>query len=230
MMNASLNIRSKTSSYVFFDVDDTLISVKSMLSFQDYWYEIFADDPGKGAYYADLQRHRSNNLPWEESHRLYYQYFSGRRVADVEAYGSAWFHHMEKNNPNLFHSNPLAELKQHQRQGRGVVFVSGSFPSLLNPIARLLGVSHILSTSMEVVDGLFTGKIFEPQTIGIGKAEAIHNFLASSGALAEDCYAYADDISDLPMLQAVGVSTVIRGGRELEQYADKNGWRVMSPN
>ena len=35
-----------TQEYVFFDVDDTLISIKSMLSFQIFWYQRTGDDEG----------------------------------------------------------------------------------------------------------------------------------------------------------------------------------------
>jgi phosphoserine phosphatase len=87
----------------------------------------------------------------------------------------------------------------------------------------------MLATRMEVSDGVYTGEILAPQTIGLGKAEAIREFLRGTGARAEDCYAYGDDISDLPMLQEVGYPRVISGGRGLESCARKRGWPVMAP-
>ena len=96
-------------------------------------------------------------------------------------------------------------------------------------VARVTKVRHILSTSMEVENECYTGRILTPQTIGAGKAEAIRIFLASVNGMAEHCYAYGDDISDLPMLQSVGKPTVVRGGRGLEQRAQELGWRIISP-
>ena len=110
-----------------------------------------------------------------------------------------------------------------------MVFVSGSFPAILKPVARVTKVRHILSTLMEVENECYTGRILTPQTIGAGKAEAIRIFLASVNGVAEHCYAYGDDISDLPMLQSVGKPTVVRGGRGLEQRAQELGWRIISP-
>lgn len=228
-MNAALKNKPDSVGYAFFDVDDTLISVKSMLSFQDFWYERFSEHQAKERYYMDLHQHMHENASWEVLNRLYYQHFAGRRVVDVEQCGEAWFTHMEENHPDLFHAVPLAELKRHQDEGREVIFVSGSFPAILKPVARVTSVKHILSTSMEVENECYTGRILTPQTIGAGKAEAIRIFLASVNGVAEHCYAYGDDISDLPMLQSVGKPTVVRGGRGLEQRAQELGWRIISP-
>jgi phosphoserine phosphatase len=63
-----------------------------------------------------------------------------------------------------------------------------------------------------------------------GKAQAMRDFLSRQGVSADSCHAYGDDISDLPMLQAVAFPTVVRGGRELEARAMELGWRVLSPN
>ncbi|HTF86402.1 MAG TPA: HAD-IB family hydrolase [Cellvibrio sp.] len=228
-MNAALKNKPDGVGYAFFDVDDTLISVKSMLSFQDFWYERFNEHQARELYYNDLRQHMHESASWEVLNRLYYQHFAGRRVADVEQCGEAWFAHMEEKHPDLFHKIPLAELKHHQDEGREVVFVSGSFPAILKPVARVTKVRHILSTLMEVENECYTGRILTPQTIGAGKAEAIRIFLASVNGVAEHCYAYGDDISDLPMLQSVGKPTVVRGGRGLEQRAQELGWRIISP-
>ena len=228
-MSASLKTKPAATTYAFFDVDDTLIAVKSMLSFQDFWYERFSDPVARDKYSADIRQHMHDNASWEVLNRLYYQHFAGRKVSDVERCGEEWFALMEESIPELFHSVPLQELRRHQEEGREVVFVSGSFPELLRPVARVVNVDHILSTSMEVSNGFFTGRIVPPQTIGQGKADAITAFLTAVGGVAEDCYAYGDDISDLPMLQLVGNPTVVRGGRGLEQRAQELGWRIISP-
>lgn len=229
-MNILPKLKPTSSVYAFFDVDDTLLSVKSMLSFQDYWYERFNEPVERDLYYADLRMHIHSDASWEQLNRLYYKHFSGREVSAVEMCGREWFTHMRNKHSNFFHAVPLAELKRHQREGREVVFVSGSFLALLEPIAESVDVRHILATKMEIADGRYTGEISNPQTIGVGKVEAINTFLQAMGGIAADCYAYGDDISDLPMLHSVGKPTVVRGGRELEHRARELGWRVISPD
>ncbi len=213
--------------YAFFDVDDTLISIKSMFSFQDFWYNKYGDQRARDCFMADMQRRHEPHVSWELLNRLYYRHFAGRRVLDVEQCGREWYAFVCSTNPGFYLPRPVQELREHQRQGREVVFVSGSFAALLQPIARHLGVRHLLATTLEIVGGRYTGEILPPQTIGAGKAIAISAFLQQVGGRAESCYGYGDDISDLPMLQLVGKPTVVSGGRGLESYARQHGWRVI---
>jgi HAD superfamily hydrolase (TIGR01490 family) len=229
MMNINNAYRLTEKAYVFFDVDDTLIAVKSMLNFQDFWYEKYQHDAGKDEYYKDLRQQLHPDACWKELNRMYYRHFAGRRVIDVRARGEEWFNMMINKVSNFFHPIPLAELRAHQQQGREIVFVSGSFPALLRPIANYLQVKNILATTMEIEGGLYTGNILEPQTIGEGKADAIRVFLHAMGSSAKNCFAYGDDLSDIPMLRAVGNPTVVRGGRHLEAHAQQLGWRIISP-
>lgn len=92
-----------------------------------------------------------------------------------------------------------------------------------------LGVRHILATRLEVREGRYTGEILPPQTIGAGKAQAVDTFLRARDCSPEWCYAYGDDVSDLPMLEAVGQPTVVSGGRKLKANARTMGWRVITP-
>lgn len=215
--------------YAFFDVDDTLISVKSMLSFQNFWYERTSDEVGRLAYERDLHQHWRSDASWEFLNQLYYCHFAGREPGHVDALGRAWFKHQRRTVYPFYHARPCSELQMHQRRGRKIVLVSGSFPALLRPIAEELGVSHILATRLEVREGRYTGEILPPQTIGAGKAQIIGEFLRKRHCAPEVCYAYGDDISDLPMLEAVGQPTVVSGGRKLEVKARTMGWRVIAP-
>lgn len=220
---------SESCNFAFFDVDDTLIDVKSMLSFQVFWYASRPDDGERERYLRDIEQHLHERASWEELNRRYYHYFAGRKVVEVEQAGQAWFRWQTESRDDFFHSGTLAELRWHQKEGREPVFVSGSFPALLQPVADQLGVRQILATRMEVAGDSYTGEILPPQTIGTGKAEAIRMFLGAVGGNSEDCYAYGDDISDLPMLQAVGHPRVVSGGRGLVECARERGWTVIPP-
>ncbi len=215
--------------YAFFDVDDTLVSIKTVFSFQNYWYKNNPHD----SRYADFEKEmcylKLINASWEWANKRYYSYFSGRSVNKVEHYADQWFEYVSNKNKNLFHKNTVNELYRHQSQGVEAVFVSGSFSELLRPIAKHLCVKHILAIKLEKIGGRYTGNILPPQTIGSGKAEAILGFLKKKNASAGLCYGYADDISDLQMLNAVGFPVVVSGGRGLTEYANKVGWKILQP-
>lgn len=226
-MNMQRNHQQPPTGYAFFDVDDTLISVKSMLSFQDFWYRKYPDSAAEFRYRADLRTQLHPGACWASLNRLYYSHFAGRSEAAVIEAGRQWFEQLHSGKPDFFHGRVVEELVEHSRRGRPGVFVSGSFPALLEPIAEVLNVRLILATRLEVQNGFYTGDILPPQTIGEGKAEAIRQFLAERQASADNCFAYGDDVSDLPMLQAVGHPVVVAGGRGLETQAREFGWRVI---
>lgn len=220
---------STPAAYAFFDVDDTLINVKSMFSFQDHWYASVGDAEGREAFLTEMNGMRAADAPWEDLNRRYYAHFAGRSVAAVAACARAWYATLERETPGLYHDAVVAELRRHQVNGVVPVFVSGSFPALMAPVAERLDVRHILATTMEVVDGRYTGAILPPQTIGAGKAEAVRAFLAARDVSPGVCHAYGDDISDAPMLAFVGHPTAVAGGRGLQAHAESLGWRVISP-
>jgi HAD superfamily hydrolase (TIGR01490 family) len=226
----AVNSPMSAYSYAFFDVDETLIADITMISFQDYWYRATGDESSQAAFEAEMALLRHQGAPRELVHRRYYTHFAGRDTAHVDWYAAAWFKHLERSRPDLYHSAVIGELHRHQAAGREAVFVSGSFPALLTPLAARLGVRHLLATTMEIVDGRYTGHILAPQPIGEGKAEVIARFLAQKRIPAGDCHAYGDHLSDLPMLKAVGHPTVVRGDPALAAYAETAGWRILPPN
>lgn len=216
-------------AYAFFDVDDTLIAVKSMFSFQDYWYGRGREPERRKAFEMDMDRLRNENAPWEELNSCYYSHFQGRDAAEMAKMGAEWFAVTERSRPRLYHTKVVERLRQLQAEGIEPVFVSGSFPALLAPLAERLQVRHLLCCRPEIEDGIYTGRLLPPQTIGQGKAVAILDFLKEKDIDPARCLAFGDDITDRPMLEAVGHPVVVAGGRALEAHAVTVGWPVMQP-
>lgn len=214
-------------AYAFFDVDGTLISLKSMLSFQEYWYATKGSARERALFEADMARLIRMGASREVLNRRYYTHFAGRSVKAVGQAAAEWFTHIERSAANdLYHPAVVRRLKRHAAHGVRPVLVSGSFPQILAPIADRLGVEHVLATVMEVRDGHYTGRILR-QTIGDGKVHAIGGFLDQRAELAADSHAYGDDISDLPMLDVVGHPVAVRGDDRLTDHARRTGWEVL---
>lgn len=225
-----LNHLTSKPKYAFFDVDDTIISNKSMFSFIKLYFEQFPMTELQHQFTEEIDQLIANDVSWEIANKIYYSYFKYFPIASVTATCQQWFHNHTNNNPHFYHKNVLKTLQKHQSEGTECVFVSGSFRELLQPIADDLGVEHILSINLEREGLLFTGNILPPQTIGSGKADAITAFLHHQQADARMCFAYGDDISDVPMLEAVGHPVAVDGGRRLSEYAKTMGWPIMQPN
>lgn len=219
-------------AYAFFDVDGTLLNMKSMFSFHDYWYRRWlpSHSGAVGDEFEDvsaiLRALTESGSPRELVNRRYYEFFAGRSVEAVAACAEAWARSVLAD-PGLFIPEVLDELSNLRARSVEPVFVSGSFLEILQPIAEHLGVRQVLATRLLQAGGKYTGRFEAPQTIGTGKAVAITAFLARGTAQAAECWAFGDDASDLPMLEAVGRPVAIIGDPELGAIAQARSWRRL---
>jgi HAD superfamily hydrolase (TIGR01490 family) len=118
-------------------------------------------------------------------------------------------------------------IADHKLCGRDVVVVSASGEEIVAPIARALGATHAMATRMVVNEGRYTGEVAF-YCYGEGKAQAVRELAAYEGYALQQCYAYSDSITDLPMLNAVGHPTVVNPDRSLRKEAAVRGWPVVT--
>lgn len=220
----------RIAPFVFFDVDETLINIKSMFSFRAfYWTWALGAERGQLAECqaaAEIRQLQADGHDRSSVNRHFYRAFRGESQSAVRAAARAWYVHV-RHRPDFFLPASLKELRDHQERGTGVVLVSGSCVEILEPLADDLQVDHLLVNRLEVADGRFTGELLPPQTIGEGKRTAIGGFLAHMQADGADCHGYGDHLSDLPLLEAVGHPTVVARDEALLAVALTRGWRVL---
>ncbi len=221
-----------SNAYAFFDVDGTLLRLKSMFSFHDFWYQRWTGLSGSARVeeYEDvtaiLRALVESGEPRELINRRYYEYFSGRSVDEVSRCAQAWARTVVSD-PRLFVTEVTDELDALRAKGVEPVFVSGSFIEVLTPIAEHLNVAHVLATRLLHDGKTYTGRFQAPQTIGDGKVLAIAEFLAERSFSPSDCWAFGDDISDVPMLESVGHPVTVIGDSALSSTARSRGWKCL---
>lgn len=118
-------------------------------------------------------------------------------------------------------------IAMHEEEQRDAWIVSASPAGLIQPVADSLGMTGVVATRAEVVDGRYTGQLDGPFVYGAGKVEAIESLAAERGYDLRLCYAYSDSVSDLPMLQSVGHPVAVNPDSELETIAHQRGWPVV---
>jgi HAD superfamily hydrolase (TIGR01490 family) len=206
----------------FFDVDETLIAVKSMPRFLDYYWQAIGRPRQE---FADtVARFRAEAVAGQsrgEANRAYYRLFAGHRVEEVAGHGRAWF--LAEEGPGFWNPVGLQAYRRHQASGHLTVLVSGSFPPCLEPIAEYLNADALLCSRPDSVGGRYTGRLREPM-IGPAKADAVKELTARRRIDARDCYAYGDHISDLPLLEQVGHPVAVGGDPALVRHARLLGW------
>jgi HAD superfamily hydrolase (TIGR01490 family) len=123
-----------------------------------------------------------------------------------------------------------ALLDMHMEAGRDVYIVSASPVEIVRELARALQLTGGLGTESEIVGGVYTGRLAAPFCYGKGKAEVVRNLVADRGYDLAHCYAYADSISDLPILSLVGHPVAVNPDRSLVTVAHRRGWPVVEFN
>ncbi|MEJ8278987.1 HAD family hydrolase [Pseudonocardia spirodelae] len=118
-------------------------------------------------------------------------------------------------------------LEHHRATGAELVLLSASGQEVVEPIARLVGIDRFRATRMRIEDGRYAGDI-EFYCYGEGKAVAAREIADELGVDLTRCAAYSDSITDLPLLSAVGMPSVVNPDRELRAVARERGWPVLA--
>lgn len=210
----------------FFDVDETLINIKSMFDFFDFWCREKNEHAKLQNYMTHFRAEVKKGTPREQLNREYYRQFAGVSYKELEEAGEKWFRF--KLNSGLFIGSAVSALKKHQSENMYIVFISGSMLPVLYPVAKYLGVKDILCAPLKFTSaGKVTGEIGYPQTIGDGKKDALIQFCEQRNINPSDCYAYGDDLSDIPMLASAGHPVCVGKHSALAGHAIKHRWPVI---
>ncbi|MGZ5383959.1 MAG: HAD family hydrolase [Acidimicrobiia bacterium] len=127
----------------------------------------------------------------------------------------------------LVYAEALALIDEHRWAGRKVVIISSSPEEIVKPLARYLGVDHVIATRAKVdAEGRYTGAM-EFYAYAEGKAEAMRELATAESLALPDSFAYSDSMTDLPMLEAVGHPVVVNPDKELAQIAEARDWQTM---
>lgn len=118
-------------------------------------------------------------------------------------------------------------VEHHRAQGDVLAIVTGASPYAARPLARRLGIPHVVASELEVGDdGAFTGKFVEPLCYGAGKIARAKRLADAIGFRLEDAVFYSDSHTDLPLLEAVREPVAVNPDMRLARVAKKRGWRI----
>lgn len=119
------------------------------------------------------------------------------------------------------------EVERRQRAGDVVAILSASTRYAIAPIARQLGIDHVLCSELHVgADGCFTGAA--DVCYGANKLRRARKWAATEGVSLERSSFYTDSVSDLPVLMHVGEPRIINPDPRLRVRALLNGWPTES--
>lgn len=120
------------------------------------------------------------------------------------------------------------ELVQRCRdEGHDVVLVSGALDFLMDRLAKHVGATGVIANRLDFKNGYATGKLLRPIVAGPEKARLIRDWARDHAQELDDCFAYSDSYSDVPMLSVVGHPCAVNPDYRLAKLALTYAWPVI---
>ncbi|MES1999972.1 MAG: HAD family hydrolase [Pseudomonadota bacterium] len=112
-----------------------------------------------------------------------------------------------------------------------VAIITATNSFVTAPIARAFGISHLIATEPEQVNGVYTGRVAGTPSFREGKIVRLHEWLGSLGKTLDDfdqSWFYSDSLNDLPLLNLVTHPVAVDPDTTLHEHAIQCGWPVIS--
>ena len=188
---------------VVMDVDSTFI--------QDEVIDLLADDAGVMSQVADItHRAMAGELDFEESLR--------ERVALLAGLPAEALDRVRER--IVLTRGARTFCRTLNRLGYRIALVSGGFTDIIGPIAAELGVSDVRANTLEIKDGLLTGRVVGPVIDRMGKRTALEAFARQYGIPTRRTIAIGDGANDIDMLEAAGLGIAFNAKPAAQAAAD----------
>lgn len=133
----------------------------------------------------------------------------------------------EKEVKENFYPEIIEIVKYHKSQGRKIAIISNNIKMLVDEVSSYVGADFAFGTNLEIVDGLYTGKINGSPLYSSEKAELIKRMAKKETWNLAKSWAYSDHYSDIYMLNLVGNPVAVNPEPILRQHAEKNSWKIL---
>jgi len=111
-------------------------------------------------------------------------------------------------------------IRTLRRLGFHCGVVSGGFRQVIEGLAHELELDFVAANTLEVVDGVLTGRVVGEIVDRQAKAVALQRFAAQAGVPLEQTVAVGDGANDIDMLAAAGLGIAFNAKPALREVAD----------
>jgi HAD superfamily hydrolase (TIGR01490 family) len=208
----------------FFDMDNTLLSVDSAMSWTRFLYrrgELPKAMVAKALYWSTL--YKLAVLDMESVFTKLCLDLRGDSEAEMIEKCAIWYR--QDVEPHVAPAGRVA-IEHHRATGDVIVLATGSTCYAATPVAAGVGIEHVLSSRLEVERGEFTGRA-SALCFGHHKVTLAERWASEHGVdLARSTF-YSDSYNDLPMLERVGTPVAVNPDARLRRHARRRGWRIQ---
>ncbi|WP_416362307.1 HAD-IB family hydrolase [Mycobacterium sp.] len=210
----------------FFDLDGTLVAgFTAVILTQE---RLRRRDIGVGELLSMVQaglNHTLGRIEFEDLIGKASSALRGRLLTDLEEIGERLF---AQRIEGRIYPEMRELVRAHVARGHTVVLSSSALTIQVNPVARFLGITNMLTNKFETNDdGLLTGGVIKPILWGPGKASAVQRFAAEHSIDLKDSYFYADGDEDVALMYLVGNPRPTNPEGKMAAVAKRRGWPIL---
>ncbi|TBR43519.1 HAD family hydrolase [Marinomonas agarivorans] len=128
----------------------------------------------------------------------------------------------------LLLSKAVDLVADHKERGHTTMIITATNEFVTAPIARLLGVEHLIAPVPEIKEQRYTGNIVGVPSFQEGKVTRLTEWLNKTGHTLAGSYFYSDSHNDLPLLELVDHPIAVDADDTLTDVAKQKGWPTIS--
>lgn len=118
----------------------------------------------------------------------------------------------------------VRRVREHRALGHKTLLITGALDIVIEPLRPLF--DEVVCAHLGEKSGRLTGELVHAPPTGEARALIMADYALAHGLDLEQCVAYADSASDLPMLEAAGHPVAVNPETKLAAIARKRGWHV----
>lgn len=215
-----------------FDLDNTLLSGDS-----DFEWAQFLISKGV----VDREIQEARNIEFYEHYKagtLDIYAFLEFQLSPLTRHGraelDAWHsEYMQRHILPIITEPARALVRQHLGNGDLCAIVTATNSFVTGPIARELGIPHLIGTvpAADMQSGSFAGGPRGTPSFREGKIERVEAWLESQGlwwGSFADSFFYSDSHNDLPLMDKVKTPVAVDPDDKLRQHSTQMGWKIIT--
>lgn len=210
-----------------FDLDNTLLAGDSDFLWGRYLCEngIVDAEAYRRANEHYYEQYQHGSLDIAEFLEFVFKPLAKHSIEQLEMWREAYLE--QKIKPIIL---PAAEalIAHHKAQGDTLLIITATNSFLTAPIAKMLGIEHLIATEPELVAGRYTGRVAGIPSFQQGKVTRLTSWLKQHQQNLDGSIFYSDSHNDIPLLELVDTAVAVDPDPKLQAIAEQRGWKVLS--